>query len=78
MSPRIGSRPGADHITGPTNPPRTRCRQILTCIGFVRCDLTAEQFYSTIVHASKKLQPDCMMAAWIYVAGTSPISTFAM
>lgn len=51
-----------DHITVSTDRLRTGRRQLPTGIGFVRCNLSAEQFYSTRAYASKKLQPGCMMA----------------
>ena len=51
----------ADHVTGPSDR-RAGRRSLPTSIGFQACDLSAEQFYSTRIYASKKFQPGCMMA----------------
>ncbi len=51
----------ADHVTGPSDR-RTGRRSLPTSIGFQACDLSAEQFYSTRIYASKKFKRGCMMA----------------
>lgn len=62
----------ADHTTGPNDDragrrglpffgPHKGCKHA-NPIGFESCNLSAEQFYSTRIYASKKFQPGCMMA----------------
>ncbi len=60
---------GADHVTGPDD---SRSRPWIGLhstshyresppIGFEKCNLTAEQFYSTRIYAAKEFQPGCRM-----------------
>lgn len=60
---------GADRVTGPEDRRWGVGRELGTylnerqspAIGFDECNLSAEQFYSTRIYASKKFQPGCRM-----------------